>query len=120
MTRLDGPPWRAALVIALALFGWFAAPRSSAEQPVGHSLPPVASAIESLPSVLGAASDRPIRSLHTRFGEGQRALWIMTVSVPATASLSVRRSFRSPPSFLSAGPIALGLAGRAPPSSINA
>jgi len=25
--RPDGPPWRAALVLALALFGWVAAPR---------------------------------------------------------------------------------------------
>ena len=118
--RLDGPPWRAALVLALALFGWVAAPRSSAEHPVGRSLPPVASAIESFPSALGTASDRPIRSLHTRLGEGQRALWGMTVGVPAMAPLSVGRNLRSSPSILSAGPIALGLAGRGPPSSINA
>jgi hypothetical protein len=118
--RLDGPPWRAALVLALALFGWVAVPRSSAEHPVGHSLPPVASAIESFPSALGTVSDRPIRSLHTRLGDGQRALWIMTVSVPGMAPLSAPRSLRSSPSILSAGPIALGLAGRGPPSSTNA
>ena len=120
MIRLDGPPWRAALVLALALFGWVAAPRSSAEHPVGRSLPPVASAIESFPSALGTASDRPSRSFNPRLGEGQRALWIATVSVPGMAPISVPRSLRSSPSILSAGPIALGLAGRGPPSSTNA
>jgi hypothetical protein len=118
--RLDGPPWRAALVLALAVFGWVAAPRSSAEHPVGRSFPPVASSIESIPTALGTASDRPTRSLHTRFDEGNRSLWIMTVSVPAIALLSDRRSLRPSPSILSAGPIALGLAGRGPPSSTNA
>ena len=118
--RPDGPPWRAALVLALALFGWVAAHRSSAEHPVGRSLPPVASAIESFPSVLGTASDRPLRSFSPRLSEGQRALWITTVSVPGMAPFSVPRSVRSSPSILSAGPIALGLAGRGPPSSTNA
>jgi len=117
--RLDGPPWRAVLVLALALFGWVAAPRSSAEHPVGSSMPPVASAIESFPSVLGAASDRPLRSFSPRLGEGQRAIWIATVSLPGMAPLSVPKSVRSSPSILSAGPIALGLAGRGPPSSTN-
>jgi hypothetical protein len=118
--RLDGPPWRAALVLALAVFGWVAAPRSSAEHPVDRSLPPVASAIESFPSVVGTASDRPLRSFNPRPTEGQRAFWITTVSVPGMAPLSVPRSLRSSPSILSAGPIALGLAGRGPPSSTNA
>jgi len=118
--RLDGPPWRAALVLALALFGWVAAPRSSAEHPVGRSLPPVASSIESFPTALGTTSDRPTRSLHTRSDEGHRAFWIMTVSVPGMAPLSMPRSLLSSPSVLSAGPIALGLAGRGPPSSTNA
>jgi hypothetical protein len=74
-------------------------------------------AIESFPTLLVTTGDRPDRSLHTRLGDDQRALWVMTVSVPSTrAPASVRESVRSFPSIFSVGPVAPGLAGRGPPS----
>jgi hypothetical protein len=112
---------RAAFVLALVLLWWVAASRSSAEHPVVHSSPPEAGAIESLPTLLVTTSDRPVLSLHARLVEGQRALWVMAVSVPAIgAPASVLASVRPSPSILAAGPVAQGLAGRGPPLSTNA
>jgi hypothetical protein len=121
VTRVGGPRARAAVALALALLGWVVAPRSSPEHPLVASSPADAARIESVPTLLVTTSSRPVPPLHTRFGESQRALWVITVSVPAIgapALASGRVHFS--PSILSAGPVAHGLAGRGPPSSTDA
>lgn len=119
MTRLRDPRGCAALVLAIGLLGLVAASRSSAEHPVVGSSPADAVAIESIPTLLVTTSDRPVLSLRMRLGEGQRALWLMTVNAPAIAAPAWGESVRSPASVLSAGPVAQGLAGRGPPSATN-
>lgn len=120
VTRLGAPRGRVSLVLALGLLGWVAASRSI-PHPVVRSSPPGAQAIESVPTLLVTASDRPALSPRARLGESQRALWAMAVGVSTIgASASVLGSVRSSPSILSAGPVAQGLAGRGPPSSTNA
>jgi hypothetical protein len=77
-------------------------------------------AIESVPTLLVTVSDRPVLSQHMRLDEGQRALWLMTVTALAIGvPASVPRSVRSSPSVLSAGLVAEGVTGRGPPSWIN-
>jgi hypothetical protein len=121
VTRLGGPPGRAALVLALAIIGWVAASRSSAEHPVVRSSPADSEVIESDPTLLVTTFARPAVSVHVRLGESQRALWAMTLAVPTIGpAASVLGSVRSSPSILSAGPVAHGLAGRGPPPSTNA
>jgi hypothetical protein len=120
VTRLGDPRGRAALLLALALLGLVAASRSSAQHPVVGSSPADGVAIESVPTLLVTASDRPVLSQHVRLGEVQRTLWLMTVSAPTVGvPASVPRSVRSSPSVLSAGLVAQGLTGRGPPSSTN-
>jgi hypothetical protein len=118
--RLDGPRGRVALVLALALVGWVAVSRPSAERPFAHSFASDPVAIESFPTLLVTTAERPDRALHTRLGEGQD-LWVITVSASATrAPAWVHRSIRSSPLILTAGLVAQGLAGRGPPSTANA
>jgi hypothetical protein len=118
VTRLGDPRGRAALLLALALLGLVAASRSSEQHPVVGSSRADGVAIESVPTLLVTASDRPVFSQHVRLGEGQRELWLMTVSAPTVGvPASVLGSVRSSPSVLSAGLVARGLTGRGPPSS---
>jgi hypothetical protein len=120
VTRLGDSRGRAALVLAIALLGLVGASLSSAQHPVVGSSPAGTVTIESVPTLLVTASDRPVLSQHMRLGEGQRALWVMTVNDPAMAEpASVLGSVRFSPSVLSAGLIAQGLTGRGPPSSTN-
>jgi hypothetical protein len=121
VTRLDGPRGRAALVVALALLGWVAASQSSPEDPLVRSSSADAERIESIPTLFVTASGRPVLPLHTRLDESQRALWVVTASVPAIeASASAAGNLHFSPSILSAGPVAQGLAGRGPPSLTDA
>ena len=120
MTRLDASRWPTALGLTLALLAWSAESRSTEEPRVDPSSQPDAVAIGSVPKMLVTTSDRPVPSPHSRLDEGQRGLGLMAMTVanivaPASALGSVRLS----PSVFSAGPVALGLAGRGPPSSGN-
>lgn len=117
MTRLRDPRGRAALVLAIGLLGLVAASHSNTEHRVSGSSPAAAVAIESVPTLLVTASDRPVLSLRMRLDEGQRSLWLMTVNAPAIAAPAWGESVRSSASVLSAGSVAQGLAGRGPPSS---
>lgn len=119
MTGLGDPRGRAAVLLALALLGLVPASRPSAQHPVVDSSPADSVAIESVPTLLVTSSDRPVLSQHMRLDEGQRALWLMTVSAPVGVPATVPRSVRSSPSVLSAGLVAQGLTGRGPPSSSN-
>jgi hypothetical protein len=118
VTPLGDPGARAALLLALALLGLV--PASPSQHPVVDSSPADGVAIESVPTLLVTVSDRPVLSQHMRLGEGQRVLWLMTVSAPTVGvPASVLGSVRSSPSVLSAGLVAQGLTGRGPPSSTN-
>jgi len=120
VTRLDDLRGRAALLLALALIGLVPASRSSAQHPVAGSSPAHGVAIESVPTLLVTASDRPVLSQHLRIDDGQRPLWLMTLSAPTVGvSASVLGRIRSSPSVLSPGLVAQGLTGRGPPSSTN-
>jgi hypothetical protein len=120
VTPLGDLGGRAALLLALAFLGLVPASPSSAQHPVVDSSPADGVAIESVPTLLVTVSDRPVLSQHMRLAEGQRALWLMTVSAPTVGvPASVLGSVRSSPSVLSAGLVAQGLTGRGPPSSTN-
>jgi hypothetical protein len=120
VTRLDGARGRVALLLVLALFGWVAVSQSSPEHPLVRSSLADAERIESVSTLLVTTSGRRVLPPHTRLGESQRALWVITVSAPAIwASASSLGRVHFSPSILSAGPVAQGLAGRGPPSSTD-
>lgn len=120
VTRLDGPCGRAALVLVLALFGRIAVPQSNPDHPLVRSSLADAERIESVSTLLVTTSGRRVLPPYTRFGESQRALWVIALNVHAIgASAASLGRVHFSPSILSAGPVAQGLAGRGPPSSTD-
>ena len=117
VTHPGGARRRLSMILAAAVLASVVGTRSFTDKLDVDSAATHAAAIESVPGVILATSDRLILSSHAKLSEGQRGVWITTSIRPAiNPAASMLGSVHSSPLMLSPGPVAAGHSGRGPPS----